>query len=264
MYSAHLEQTPLDLASRWRKRIWRRVRSTIEARFNGQGSRIFNSQTFALNACAPGRYVLKLGRGHRDVAGELKRKFCHVTAIDFGGGNRVTKIEPRLPDNVAWFDEILLLDLLDQLSAPEVFMRELRQKMARRGSEVIITTSNVVSFIRRVLLVLGGLARDRVTIRGKEQRGHFTFKSLRALLEQAGYEIVEARGIPMPASVPGGASRWSRAWLKLNRGLFKVSKHLFAHQICMRARPLAVVRQSVRESSSNTSELFPSTVERVA
>jgi hypothetical protein len=263
MYSAHLEQTPIDLASRWRKRIWRSVRSTIEARFNGQGSRIFNSQTFALNACAPGRYVLKLGRGHRDVAGELKRKLCHVTAIDFGGGNRVTKIEPRLPDNVAWFDEILLLDLLDQLSAPEVFMRALRQKMARRGSEVIITTSNVVSFIRRVLLVLGGLARDCVTIRGKEQRGHFTFKSLRALLEQAGYEIVEVRGVPMPYP-QGGASRWSRGLLKLNRVLFKISKHLFAHQICMRARPVAPVRQSFAKSSPGATDLYPSAIERVA
>ena len=216
--------------------------------------------------------MLKLGRGHGDVARELKNKLCHVTAIDLSIGNGVTKTGPSgqsaaagpsLPDNVAWFDEILLLDLLDHVSTPDVFMRELRQKMARRGSEVIITTSNVVPFIQRVLLALGGLARDRVTIRGKEQRRHFTFKSLRALLEQTGYEIMEVRGVPIPYP-PGGAGRRSRGLLKLNRGLLKVSKHLFTHEICVRARPVAPVRQSLSESSQGATDLYPSAVERVA
>ena len=164
MYSTPLQHTPIDVATRWRQRIWRGVRSTIEKRFGEQGSRISNPQTFALNACLPGRYVLKLGRGHGDVARELKRKLCHVTSIDLGVSDRakksiaapeLTSAIPRLPDNVAWFDEILLLDLLDQVAAPDIFMHELRRKMARRGSEVIMTTTNLVSLIRRILLVLG-------------------------------------------------------------------------------------------------------------
>jgi hypothetical protein len=221
----------------------------------------------------PGRYVLKLGRGHGDVARELKRRLCHVTSIDLGVGNRANKKPaaardsatpvPSLPENVAWFDEILLLDLLDQVAAPDVFVHELRRKMARRGSEVIITTANVVSLIRRLLLALGGMRRSAI-IRGRHERRGFTFKSLRVMLEQAGYEIVETRGVPMPYPAVGDASRWSRAFVKLNRALLMVSKHLFAHQICVRARPVASVRQPVSKSRFETTALYPSRVRRVA
>ena len=272
MYSTPLQHTPIDVATRWRQRIWRGVRSTIEKRFGEQGSRISNPQTFALNACLPGRYVLKLGRGHGDVARELKRKLCHVTSIDLGVSDRakksiaapeLTSAIPRLPDNVAWFDEILLLDLLDQVAAPDIFMHELRRKMARRGSEVIITTTNLVSLIRRILLVLGCVRGNRIG-RAKNERRPFTFKSLRMLLEQAGYEIVETRGLPMPCPTAGASSRWNRAFIKLNRVLFKTSKHLFAHEICIRARPVLSLGQPARKRRSNKPQLYPSGLKRVA
>jgi hypothetical protein len=270
MYSTPLQQTPIDVGTKWLKLGWRAVRSTIERRFGGHA--ISNSQTFALNACAPGRYVLTLGRGHGHVARELKRKLCNVTSFELGASNRPPKAAAsgdaappvaRLPDNVSWFDEILILDVLDELAGPEVFMRELRQKMARRGSEVIIATANIVSLIRRVLLALGGMRRSAI-IRGRHERRPFTFKSLRVLLEQAGYEIVETRGVPMPYPAVGDASRWSRAFVKLNRALLMVSKHLFAHQICVRARPVASVRQPVSKSRFETTALYPSRVKRVA
>jgi|ERR1043166_5562239 hypothetical protein len=269
MYSTTLHDTPFDVAGRWLKRGRQRVRSTIERRFAAQGSRNLTPAKFALNACAPGRYVLKLGRGHGEVARELKRKLCHVTSIDLGVSNRTRKASadstptsPRLPDNVAWFDEILLLDLLDHVSAPDAFMKELRRKMARRGSEVIITSTNLVSLIRRVLLAVGGVRRS-VAIPLKNERRPFTFKSLHVLLQQAGYELVEARPILMP--LPGnGANRWNRAFVKLNRGLTKVSKHLFAHEICVRARPVTPTRQLSTESSSKPAELYPKPIKRVA
>jgi hypothetical protein len=271
MYSTTLQQTPFDLAGNWLKRAGRAVGSTIERRFGGPT--VSNPQTFALNACLPGRHVLKLGRGHGDVACELKRKLCHVTSVDLGVSNRGTKsthfrdsapATPRLPDNVAWFDEILLLDLLDHVAAPDVFMRELRRRMARRGSEVIITSTNFVSLFRRVLLALGRVPRTKV-VRSKNERRPFTFKSLRLLLEQAGYEIVEARGIPMPPLAESDdAGRWSRAFVKLNRGLAKVSKYFFAHQICVRARPIAPARPLVSESTAEAAELYPRPIKRVA
>jgi hypothetical protein len=219
----------------------------------------------------PGRYVLKLGSGHTEVARELKRKLCHVTSIELPISKHATKARtsrdanppaPRLPDNVAWFDEILLLDLLDQVGAPDVFMRELRRKMARRGSEVIITSTNFVSLIRRALLAVGGM-RGATIVRGKTERRPFTFKSLRRLLEQAGYEIVETRGIPMPAAA-GEATRWSRGFIKVTRALAKVSQQLFAHQICVRARPVAPPRQSDNEKNAETTQLYPRPIRRVA
>jgi hypothetical protein len=268
MYSTTLHDTPFDLAGRWLRRARHATRSTIDRRFRLQGSGNLTPSKFALNACAPGRYVLKLGRGHGEVARELKRKLCHVTSIDLGVSNRPPSADssatmPRLPDNVAWFDEILLLDLLDQVSAPDVFMKELRRKMARRGSEVVITSTNCVSLFRRMLLAVGGVRRS-VAVPGKNERRPFTFKSLRVLLQQAGYELVETRAILMPLLSTNGANRWNRAFVKLNRGLTKVSKHLFAHQICVRARPLAPTRPLSTEDSSRPAELYPKPIRHVA
>lgn len=271
MYSTTLHDTPFDVAGRWLKRGWRAARSTIERRFGAESSRNLDTAKFALNACAPGRHVLKLGRGHGELARELKRKLCHVTSIDLpiskrgarpaASTNAATPL-PRLPDNVGWFDEILLLDLLEQVPAPDVFMRELRRKMARRGAEVVVTTSNIVSFVRRIVLGLGRVPGNRV-FRYKPDPRPFTFKSLRILLEQAGYEIVETRAVAMPH--PGGeVSRWTGACVSLTRGLAKLSKHLFAHQICVRARPIAPARPPVSETSSETAELYPAAVRRVA
>ena len=269
MYSTTLQETPFDVAGHWLKAGCRATKSTIERRFGGPA--ISNPQMFAVNACLPGRYVLKLGRGHGEVARELKRKLCHVTSIELPVSKRATKTVssrdasaavPRLPDNVAWFDEILLLDLLDQVAAPNVFMDELRRKMARRGSEVIITSTNFVSLIRRALLALGGV-RGTTAVRGKNERRPFTFKSLRRLLEQAGFEIVETRGIPM-AHLAGEVSRWSRGFVKLNRALARLSRHLFAQQICVRARPVEPPQPALSESNAATAELYPRPIKRVA
>jgi hypothetical protein len=270
MYSTTLQDTPFDAAGRWLSHGWRAARSTIDRRFGTKSSRNLTPGKFALNACAPGRYVLKLGRGHGEVARELKRKLCHVTSIELGVNNRArqsspdsTAATPRLPDNVAWFDEILLLDLLDQVAAPDIFMQELRRKMARRGAEVIITSTNFVSILRRMLLALGGIRRA-VVIRGKGERRPFTFKSLRVLLQMTGYEVIETRAIPMPLLLTADASRWNRTFVKLNRGLAKVSKHFFADHICVRARPLSPTRPLSSESSSSPAELYPKPIKRVA
>ena len=155
------------------------------------------------------------------------------------------------------------MDLLDQVAAPDVFMQELRRKMARRGSEVVITSTNFVSILRRILLALGGMRR-RVIVRGNSERRPFTFKSLRLLLQTAGYEVIETRAIPMPLVPIAEASRWNRAFVKLNRGLAKVSKHFFADHICVRARPLAPTRQLSSERSASPAELYPKPIKRVA
>jgi hypothetical protein len=226
-----------------------------------------------LTPAPPAATFLQVGANHAHVARELKRKLCHVTAIAFNTNQAASKSKtsapapspaPRLPENTAWFDEILLLDLIERLHAPESFMEELRQKMARRGSEVVITASNVVSFVSRIMLALGRLACGRGAIPSGGRGRLFTFKSLRALLERAGYEIVEARGVPVPFPLAIGESRWSRALLKLNQVLLRISKHLFAYQICMRARPLPQCRQVFKETSSSGAALYPQALGRVA
>lgn len=84
------------------KYAWDVFRSTVKARLcgihlfydrkfdvNPDGARhsdklaFPSSQTFAVESCGAGKNVLQLGIGHANVAAELKRRGCRVTAIDF-------------------------------------------------------------------------------------------------------------------------------------------------------------------------------------
>src|SRR5437870_13552641 len=104
-----------------------------------------------------------------------------------------------------------------------------------RRPDVIITAANVAFFVTRIMLALGQFNYSRKGILGIGHRRLFTFKSLRALLEQAGYEVTEERGVPAPFPLALGRNRWSRALLRLNAALIRISKGLFSYQIFIRA-----------------------------
>ena len=156
------------------------------------------------------------------------------------------------------------MDLLEQLPNPQGFMGELRRKMARRGSEVIITASNAGSLVTRLMNALAQYTRSRNEASASGRRRVFTFKSLSALLERAGYEISEARGVPAPFASAVGDNRRGRALLKLNRLLLKVSKEWFSYQICMRARPASDARPFIQQTISTTTDLRPQVLSQVA
>jgi len=231
-----------------------------------------SSQRFAVDACPRGKNVLQLGIGHNNVAVELMRRECVVTAIDFGANELAQSSAsamsaaplPRLPSDLGQFDQILLMDLIEHLHDPESFMDELRQKTAGRRPEIIITAANVAFFITRIMLALGQFNYSRKGILGLGHRRLFTFRSLRSLLEQAGYEVLEARGVPAPFPIAIGMNRRSRALLALNGLLLKISKTLFAYQVCIRARSLPDSRYLLKETISGSAALRAEMLDRVA
>jgi glycosyltransferase involved in cell wall biosynthesis len=230
-----------------------------------------SSQTFAVESCAAGKNVLQLGIGHANVAAELKRRDCRVTAIDFAANELAENSEtirsaasPSLPADLPAYDQILLMDLIEHLHDPENFMDSLRKQTAGRRPEVIITTANVAFFVTRIMLALGQFNYSRKGILGIGHRRLFTFKSLRALLEQAGYEILEARGIPAPFPLAIGTNFWSRTLLKVNQLLLKISQGLFAYQVCIRARALPDSRHLLMETISGSAKLRSQLLDRVA
>jgi methyltransferase family protein len=230
----------------------------------GDKSKFPTAETFAVDACAAGRYVLQFGSSRADITAQLKRKLCHVTAVDLDGGPRRKSSfisAPRLPENVAWFDQILLMELIEHLRNPELFMNKLRRKMARRGSEVIIAASNMSSLTTRLLFRLGSFKHSNGEITRPRS---VTIKSLRALLEHTGYEVVETRGLPAPFPLAMGDNRWSRALVTVNQLLLKVSNHFFSHKICIRARPLRKARPLPEQTISESVPLHPQVLSRVA
>ena len=228
-----------------------------------------SSQTFAVESCAAGKNVLQLGIGHANVAAELTRRDCRVTAIDFSASEldsnaACVAVNPSLPANLPEYDQILLMDLIEHLHDPENFMDTLRKQTAGRRPEVIITSANVAFFVTRLMLAFGQFNYSRKGILGIGHRRLFTFKSLRALLEQAGYEVLEARGVPAPFPLAIGTNFWSKALLRINGMLLKLSKSLFAYQVCIRARALPDSRHLLTETISGSVALRSQFLDRVA
>lgn len=230
-----------------------------------------SSQTFAVESCVAGKSVLQLGIGHGNVAAELERRGCRVTAIDFAtnelaeNSNAIrSAASPSLPSDLPAYDQILLMDLIEHLHDPETFMDALRQGTNGRRPEVIITSANVAFFVTRFMLALGQFNYSRKGILGLGHRRLFTFKSLSALLEQAGYEILEARGVPAPFPLALGSGFLGSALLKLNQLLLKISQGLFAYQVCVRARALPDSRHLLRETISGSAKLRSQLLDRVA
>jgi glycosyltransferase involved in cell wall biosynthesis len=230
-----------------------------------------SSQSFAAETCLPNEKVLQLGLGHRNVAAELERRGCRVTAIDYSANelavqNTTVSLAPRpqLPPDLPAYDQILLMDLIEHLHDPEDFMDDLRQRMAGRRPEVTVTSANVAFFVTRTMLALGQFNYSRKGILGLGHRRLFTFRSLRALLEQAGYEVLEARGVPAPYPLALGDNFWSRALLALNQLLIGLSKGLFSYQICLRARALPHPQHLLQETISTSADLREEVLHRVA
>ena len=230
-----------------------------------------SSQTFAVKSCVPGRCVLQLGIGHGNVAAELEKKLCHVTAIDFAPNEVLRQtasspfaFRPTVPADLGRYHQILLMDLIEHVHDPKIFWMNFDRKRGGARPEIIITAANVAFFVTRLMHALGQFNYSRKGILGIGHRRLFTFKSLRALLEQSGYEIVDARGIPAPFPLALSSNRWSRALMRLNQCLIWFSKRLFAYQIFIRARALPDAGHLLKETIASSSSLRTRLLERVA
>ncbi len=228
-----------------------------------------SSQSFAVAACPSGQRVLQLAVGHSNVAAELRRRECEVDAIDFTENETAPSASElsatqQLPEKISQYQSILLMDLVEHLHDPEAFMDELRRRMMGQRPEVIITAANVAFFVTRFMLAFGQFNYSRKGILGLGHRRLFTFKSLRALLEQAGYEVLEERGVPAPFPLALGTNRRSRALLAVDRVLIRLSKTLFSYQIFLRARALPDAQHLLKETIASSENLREEILSRVA
>ena len=224
-----------------------------------------SSHTLAIRAARPGSHLLDVGCGRGLVATELTRKGCHVTGMDRyvpapdDAPHGVRFIcwdldRKEFPVNVSQFDQILLLDIIEHLKAPEEFMDELRFATGRKRPELILTTANIGFFAMRLLLLLGQFNYGKKGILDATHTRLFTFRSLRDLLKQSGYEILETRGIPAPFPKALGDNTWARLFVRLNAFLIRLSRGLFSYQIFVRAQAKPTVHHLLHETFEATAD----------
>jgi len=215
-----------------------------------------SSHTMAIEAAKPGADILDIGCGCGFVAEELAGIARHVTGIDQFAPPRSSRpnVEyhrwdleiANMPVDASQFDQIYLLDIIEHLKDPEVFMETLRGAISGRRAEIIMTTPNIAFIVMRVMLLLGHFNYGRKGILDRTHTRLFTLESLRELLDQTGYEVLEIRGVPAPFPRALGDCFASRALLALNLALIRISRGLFAYQIFIRARANPTVENLLR------------------
>ena len=225
-----------------------------------------SSHTFAIDRVQPGSQVLDVGCSSGFVTNALEAKGCRVTGMDWLAPEGAVPFRRFIqhdlnrddfPVDAGEFDYILLLDVIEHLQAPEKFVDLLRRSRSEgRNTQVIVTTGNVAFIVTRLMLLVGSFNYGTRGILDKTHCRLFTAKTIRKLLEQAGYRIQEIRGIPAPFPLALGNNSLSRAAVAINRFLIRISMQLFSYQVLLVANPLPsaewLLNQAVETSKERT------------
>ena len=162
----------------------------------------------------------------------------------------------EFPVDVAEFDQIFLLDVIEHLHDPEAFMERLREMAVRKRPEIVLTTGNVAFFITRFMLSIGNFNYGRKGILDRTHTRLFTFNSLRELFDQTGYQLLEVKGVPAPfPKARRGKLLWATPWCKINQVLIKFLPKVFSYQIFIRAKALPTVPALLHETITTSAEL---------
>jgi glycosyltransferase involved in cell wall biosynthesis len=228
-----------------------------------------SSHTAAIAAARPGTNILDIGCGRGLVARELAAKGCRVTGIDRSTPEDASDTlefirwdldRHEFPIDVSRFDQIFLLDVVEHLKDPGMFMEELRFAAACQRPEIVLTTANIGFAATRLMLLFGQFNYGKRGILDATHTRLFTFGSLCTLLEQSGYEVKESRGIPAPFPKAIGDGVISRWLVRCNSILIALFPRLFSYQIFVRAQALPTVRnllqETVRASAVLTAEVL--------
>jgi glycosyltransferase involved in cell wall biosynthesis len=221
-----------------------------------------SSHTMAVEAVEENADVLDLGCGRGYVAAEMAKRARHVTSVDrhpmpTPPAPNVAFIQwdldsDSIPFDASRFDQIFLLDIIEHLRDPEGFMEKLRASCVAARPEVIITTANIGFIVTRLMLLLGQFNYGRRGILDRTHTRLFTFNSLRELLEQAGYNILETRGIPAPFPHAIGDNRPGHLLVRLNSLLILLNRRLFSYQMFIRAQAQPTVRNLLAHTTETT------------
>jgi glycosyltransferase involved in cell wall biosynthesis/SAM-dependent methyltransferase len=224
--------------------------------------------TATMDRVAPGSRVLDLGCAGGYMGAALqRRRGCTVTGVDmFAVGSEaaldtfvlhdLSKGPPPL--RFEEFDYVLMLDVIEHLPSPELFVQGLLERTRSAPHiTILVSTGNIGFFVTRLMLLAGQFNYGKRGILDLTHTRLFTFASLRRLFEQAGFEVIESRGVPAPFPLAVGSGTLGRFLLRFNTFLIRVARRLFSYQIFMVIKPrpsLEYLLQSALHHSASRAE----------
>ena len=217
-----------------------------------------SSHTMAIDAVRADAKVIDIGCGRGYVSRELAKRALHVTGVDQyvpaqSDDPKVSFYQWNLdrdefPVDLSEFEQVFLLDIIEHLKEPDEFMERLRHAAVRRRPEIVLTKANIGFFVTRFMLLMGQFNYGRKGILDRTHTRLFTFASLRELFEQAGYDVLEVKGIPAPYPKAVGDNFLGRLLLGINKALIHVSRGMFSYQIFIRAAAKPTVEHLLSET----------------
>jgi 2-polyprenyl-3-methyl-5-hydroxy-6-metoxy-1,4-benzoquinol methylase len=207
-----------------------------------------SSHSAVLDLVPAGSKVVDLGCAGGYMCALLQRdRDCVCTGVDMFPLPRHINVarfiqhdlNSGIPELVfAEYDRVLLLDILEHLMSPELFLDRLRESMKYcTRTKVIVTTPNVGFIIIRLMLLLGQFNYGKRGILDLTHKRLFTFASIGHLFEQHGFQVSSCRGIPAPYPVVLGQGLLSRLLLALNNFFIRLLPTVFSYQILVVAEP---------------------------
>jgi glycosyltransferase involved in cell wall biosynthesis len=198
-----------------------------------------SSHSYAVEAIPDGASVLDIGAASGHLAGELLRKGCRVAIVDQHVEDGVNEaigvwrqdLDDELVFPVDGYEYLLMLDVIEHLKDPELFLDRMRGKFDWSTKTLVLTTPNIAFVVQRLMLLFGQFNYGRAGILDRTHTRLFTFRSLKHLLTDAGFRIRDVRGVPAPFPKVLGNGFLGRGALRANVALIRISKTLFSYQI---------------------------------
>lgn len=194
--------------------------------------------SLAVEAVPAGSNVIDLGAGPGDVAAALVAKGCQVTVVDMvepevetGPVQVVVQdLNEDINFDVSDKEVILMLDVIEHLVDPEDFLDRLRSHFDHAPKTLVLSTPNIAFSVQRLSMLFGQFNYGRTGILDRTHTRLFTFRTLKHLLRDAGFQFRVIRGVPAPFPLVAG-KRVGGVLLRINEVLIKMSKTLFSFQI---------------------------------
>jgi len=219
--------------------------------------------TAAMDAIPHGARLLDLGCAGGYVGALLRReRGCAVTGVDKYPLARGVELDAfilhDLNDGVpaidiAQYDFVLLLDVIEHLASPERFVEQLREAMKfAPTTRLLVSTGNVGFVINRLMHLAGQFNYGKRGILDLTHTRLFTVDSFRRLFDQSGFRVHVVRGIPAPFPLALGDTALGRALVTVNSWLIRVARRLFSYQIFFIVDPLPSLEYLLREAHTQS------------
>jgi glycosyltransferase involved in cell wall biosynthesis/ubiquinone/menaquinone biosynthesis C-methylase UbiE len=192
--------------------------------------------------------VLDLGCSGGLFAEQMRKLGHTVTGVDYievpGVRERTDRflkadLNQGLPSELDGpFDLVVAGDVVEHLVDPERMLREV-QRVLRPGGELVLSVPNFGHWYSRLRVAVGAFDYDRRGILDETHLRFFSRSSLRRMIRNAGYDLLELRSTGSPFVQLAGTGAAAGAASAMSRALVGLRPTLFGYQYVARLTPHA-------------------------